>query len=118
VLVGGTPVHTLSEGQLALWRGTTMGIIFEFPTLSEEQLIQATRGVTPRVFPAGSILIREGEPGGNLYLITCGEVEVLVRRAGGGNHQTGGHHLQGRRHARPPGSAAALEHDRRRGDRG
>jgi len=207
VLVGGTPVHTLSEGQLALWRGTTMGIIFQFfqllptltlienvmlpmdfahryapreratralhlldlvgvapqahklpsavsggeqqraaiaralandppilvadeptgnldsktaqaifalfeelvrsgktilmvthdpdlarrvertiklsdgeiieesiaqvfPTLSEEQLIQATRGVTPRVFPAGSILIREGEPGGNLYLIT------------------------------------------------
>ena len=38
VFVGGTPVHTLSEGQLALWRGTTMGIIFQFfqllPTLT------------------------------------------------------------------------------------
>jgi ABC-type lipoprotein export system ATPase subunit len=54
-----------------------------FPTLSEEQLIQATRDVTPMVFPAGSILIREGEPGGRLYLITYGEVEVLVRREGG-----------------------------------
>src|SRR5574341_167225 len=38
VFVGGTAVHTLTEGQLALWRGTTMGIIFQFfqllPTLS------------------------------------------------------------------------------------
>src|SRR5574341_1266032 len=38
VFVGGTPVHTLTEGQLALWRGATMGIIFQFfqllPTLT------------------------------------------------------------------------------------
>ncbi len=55
-----------------------------FPTLSEEQLIQATRAVAPLVFPPGAVLIREGEPGGRLYLITAGEVEVVVRREGGG----------------------------------
>ena len=38
VYVAGTPVHTLSEGQLAEWRGRTVGIVFQFfqllPTLS------------------------------------------------------------------------------------
>ena len=38
VLVGDTAVHTLSEGQLASWRGRNMGVIFQFfqllPTLT------------------------------------------------------------------------------------
>jgi putative ABC transport system ATP-binding protein len=38
VVVGGTAVHRLSEGQLSKWRGRQMGIVFQFfqllPTLS------------------------------------------------------------------------------------
>jgi ABC-type lipoprotein export system ATPase subunit len=38
VVVAGTPVHTLTEGQMAVWRGRHLGIIFQFfqllPTLS------------------------------------------------------------------------------------
>ncbi len=38
VYVDGTPVHTLSEGQLAKWRGKHLGIVFQFfqllPTLT------------------------------------------------------------------------------------
>jgi putative ABC transport system ATP-binding protein len=38
VLVGSTPVHTLSEGQMAVWRGNMVGIVFQFfqllPTLT------------------------------------------------------------------------------------
>jgi ABC-type lipoprotein export system ATPase subunit len=38
VLVAGTPVHTLSEGQMAVWRGHAVGVVFQFfqllPTLS------------------------------------------------------------------------------------
>src|SRR6266496_5427184 len=38
VFVGGTAVHTLSEGQMAVWRGKNLGIIFQFfqllPTLT------------------------------------------------------------------------------------
>ncbi|RRR69294.1 MAG: ATP-binding cassette domain-containing protein [Candidatus Viridilinea halotolerans] len=30
VLVAGTPVHTLSEGQMSIWRGKHLGIIFQF----------------------------------------------------------------------------------------
>ena len=38
VLVAGTPVHTLKEGQMASWRGRNIGIVFQFfqllPTLT------------------------------------------------------------------------------------
>ncbi len=38
VIVANTPVHRLSEGQMAIWRGRNLGIIFQFfqllPTLS------------------------------------------------------------------------------------
>ena len=38
VWMGGTPVHKLSEGQMAVWRGCNLGIVFQFfqllPTLT------------------------------------------------------------------------------------
>ncbi len=38
VLVDGTPVHALNENQLAIWRGRTIGVVFQFfqllPTLT------------------------------------------------------------------------------------
>ena len=38
VVVGGTAVHTLKEGQIAAWRGRTVGVVFQFfqllPTLT------------------------------------------------------------------------------------
>jgi putative ABC transport system ATP-binding protein len=38
VLVAGTPVHSLSENRLAVWRGRTIGVVFQFfqllPTLT------------------------------------------------------------------------------------
>ncbi len=38
VLVGGTAVHTLNEGRIAVWRGRTVGVVFQFfqllPTLT------------------------------------------------------------------------------------
>ncbi len=38
IFVGGTPVHHLNEGQLAIWRGANLGIVFQFfqllPTLT------------------------------------------------------------------------------------
>ncbi|MCW3051818.1 MAG: peptide transporter ATP-binding protein [Chthonomonadales bacterium] len=38
VVVGGTPVHTLNQNRLALWRGESVGIVFQFfqllPTLT------------------------------------------------------------------------------------
>jgi putative ABC transport system ATP-binding protein len=38
VVINGTPVHTLNENQLAIWRGKTIGVVFQFfqllPTLT------------------------------------------------------------------------------------
>ncbi len=38
IFVSGTPIHNLNEGQMAKWRGTTIGIVFQFfqilPTLT------------------------------------------------------------------------------------
>ncbi|MFN2271512.1 MAG: cyclic nucleotide-binding domain-containing protein [Anaerolineae bacterium] len=38
VLVGGVPIHTMSENEVALWRGKNLGVIFQFfqllPTLT------------------------------------------------------------------------------------
>jgi putative ABC transport system ATP-binding protein len=38
VVISGTPVHALSENQLAVWRGRTIGVVFQFfqllPTLT------------------------------------------------------------------------------------
>jgi putative ABC transport system ATP-binding protein len=38
VVVGGTPVHTLNQNQLAVWRGRTVGVVFQsyqlLPTLT------------------------------------------------------------------------------------
>jgi putative ABC transport system ATP-binding protein len=44
VIVNGSPVHEMSENQLATWRGENIGIIFQFfqllPSLSLEQNVQ------------------------------------------------------------------------------
>lgn len=38
VTIGGTPIHSLNEGQIAVWRGNTVGVVFQFfqllPTLT------------------------------------------------------------------------------------
>lgn len=38
VIIGGTPIHTLNEGEVAVWRGNTIGVVFQFfqllPTLT------------------------------------------------------------------------------------
>lgn len=68
----------LSDGEII---EESLGAVF--PTLTEEQLIQATRAVTPLVYPPGTIIMREGERAEHFYLITYGEVDVLVRRESG-----------------------------------
>ncbi len=57
VVVAGTPIHTLTENQLALWRGRNVGVIFQFfqllPTLTLHENVmlpmELARLYTPRV---------------------------------------------------------------------
>jgi len=54
-----------------------------FPSLTERQLIQATRNLEPQRYTPGSMIIQEGAPPDNLYIITKGQVEVLVQTSDG-----------------------------------
>lgn len=50
-----------------------------FPSLTEEQLVRATRGLRPQRYAPGSIIISRGEPSDKLYLVTRGRAEVFIR---------------------------------------
>jgi ABC-type lipoprotein export system ATPase subunit len=54
-----------------------------FPSLTEAQLIEITRELEPLRFPPGAAIIRRGEPIERFYLITRGQIEVLVQREEG-----------------------------------
>ena len=54
-----------------------------FPSLSEQQLIEATRNLERQSFPAGSIILQEGDPPDRFYIVTRGQVEVLVETSDG-----------------------------------
>src|SRR5215208_4703847 len=53
------------------------------PVLTEEQLLRATHQLDPFSFPPGALVIREGQPPGNFYIITKGKVEVLLHEPNG-----------------------------------
>jgi ABC-type lipoprotein export system ATPase subunit len=54
-----------------------------FPSLTEAQLIEITRELEPLRYAPGAVIVRRGEPIQRFYLVTRGQVEVLVQRAEG-----------------------------------
>jgi ABC-type lipoprotein export system ATPase subunit len=54
-----------------------------FPALTEGQLIQATRNLKRQRVEPGAIILQKGAPPDNFYIITKGQVEVVVHPADG-----------------------------------
>ncbi|MDH4137454.1 MAG: cyclic nucleotide-binding domain-containing protein [Anaerolineae bacterium] len=52
-------------------------------SLTERQLIRATRNLELQKHPPGSMIIQEGAPPDKFYIITKGQVEVLVQASNG-----------------------------------
>ncbi|MCX5888823.1 MAG: cyclic nucleotide-binding domain-containing protein [Deltaproteobacteria bacterium] len=50
--------------------------IFLFQTLEDREIEEVLDRTSPREFPAGSEIIREGEPGDSMYIMISGEVEI------------------------------------------
>jgi CRP/FNR family cyclic AMP-dependent transcriptional regulator len=50
--------------------------IFLFQDLEEGEIHQVLRRTMPRNFPAGAVIIGEGEPGNSLFIMEAGEVEI------------------------------------------
>ncbi len=54
-----------------------------FPSLSEKQLVEATRKLEPQQYRPGAIIIKQGEIPDKFYIIASGEAEVFVQEPGG-----------------------------------
>ncbi|MGD2206143.1 MAG: cyclic nucleotide-binding domain-containing protein [Anaerolineae bacterium] len=54
-----------------------------FPAVTERQLIQATRNLERESYLPGSIIVREGMSPDRFYIITKGQIEVLVEASDG-----------------------------------
>jgi CRP/FNR family cyclic AMP-dependent transcriptional regulator len=50
--------------------------IFLLQDLEEGEIHQVLTRTVPRVFPAGEVIIREGDPGDSLFIMQSGEVEI------------------------------------------
>jgi len=50
--------------------------IFLFQDLEEGEVHQVLSHTMPRDFPAGQVIIREGDPGDSLFIMQSGEVEI------------------------------------------
>jgi ABC-type lipoprotein export system ATPase subunit len=58
-------------------------LVQAFPSLPEQQLVEITRHLERETYAPGSIILREGAPPGKFYLITRGQIEVLVDTSDG-----------------------------------
>ena len=54
-------------------------INFILQDLQDEELAEVWGASLPRKFPAGSVIMAEGEPGDKMYILLEGEVEVTKR---------------------------------------
>jgi CRP/FNR family transcriptional regulator, cyclic AMP receptor protein len=57
----------------------TLKKIFILQDLEERELAVVQEASVPRVFPAGSVILSEGDPGEEMYFLLSGEVEVTKR---------------------------------------
>ena len=57
----------------------TLKKIFILQDLLDEELAEVWGASVPREFPAGSVIMAEGEPGEKMYILLAGEVEVTKR---------------------------------------
>ncbi|HXQ37681.1 MAG TPA: cyclic nucleotide-binding domain-containing protein [Anaerolineales bacterium] len=51
------------------------------PTLTQDQMLQATRLAKVQHFEAGSLILSEGSSGDLFYIVSKGTVEVILKRA-------------------------------------
>src|SRR6266576_3507316 len=57
--------------------------VSQFSEMSGEELEQIARVAVPRSYPAGSIILREGDPGDTCYLLRYGRARVVRQHADG-----------------------------------
>jgi CRP/FNR family transcriptional regulator, cyclic AMP receptor protein len=59
-----------------MMEATFLRKIFLFQDLEEDEIHQVLSRTVPRDFPAGAVIIGEGDPGNSLFIMQSGEVEI------------------------------------------
>ena len=54
-----------------------------WPTLTHQQMLAATKALEPQHFAPGQTLIEQGQMGEKIFILTKGDVEVVLKRPGG-----------------------------------
>ena len=54
-----------------------------FPSLTQQQLIWVTARLQPQRYPAGAVIIQKGEPADKFYIVTKGQVEIILQAPDG-----------------------------------
>jgi putative ABC transport system ATP-binding protein len=57
-----------------------------FPALTQSQLIWTTARLQSQRYPAGAVIMRQGEPADRFYFVTKGEVEAILDDKQGNEH--------------------------------
>ncbi len=55
------------------------------PSLGKDQLVKVASQLEPIIYPAGSVIVQEGDPADKFYIILKGQAEVWVRHATAGD---------------------------------
>ena len=64
----------LSDGEII-----DQAVARSLPMLTHPQMLAATHQARREVFPAGSVVLQQGEPVENFFMVADGEVEIIVR---------------------------------------
>jgi CRP/FNR family transcriptional regulator len=76
--MGTAPASGRASGTAELLRGVPL-----FAELSEPELQKIARVAVPRSYPAGTIILREGDPGDTCYVLERGQARVTRQHADG-----------------------------------
>jgi ABC-type lipoprotein export system ATPase subunit len=52
-------------------------------TLTQDQLVEVSRGIKPQIFQPDSAIIRQGEKGDKFYILLNGKADIYINRPGG-----------------------------------
>lgn len=55
-------------------------VAMAMPTLSQDQLLQATRKAKPQQYEAGAMILQEGTSGDTFYIVSKGTVDIVLQR--------------------------------------
>jgi CRP/FNR family transcriptional regulator, cyclic AMP receptor protein len=65
----------------------TLGQVPLFLDLSKRELQRLSASCVQRDYPAGAVLVRQGEPGAGLFVLVSGRVRVAQHQEGGDEHE-------------------------------